>query len=48
VKLTLRKSGHKDKIISVVPAAALDENVKLEPRPRSTTHSNRDQSVNPF
>jgi serine/threonine-protein kinase len=48
VKLTLRKSGYKDKIITVVPAAALGENIKLESRPHSTTHSNRDQSVNPF
>jgi serine/threonine-protein kinase len=48
VKLTVRKSGHKDKIVTVVPTAALDENVKLDVRPRSTTHSNRDQSVNPF
>jgi eukaryotic-like serine/threonine-protein kinase len=47
VKLTLRKSGYKDKVLTVVPAAALDETVKLEPRPR-TTRVNRDQSVNPF
>ena len=46
VKLTLRKAGHKDKVITVVPAAALDEKVKLELKSRSTT--NRDQSVNPF
>jgi serine/threonine-protein kinase len=48
VKLTLRKSGYKDKIVTVVPVAALDQNIKLESRPHSTTHSNRDQSVNPF
>jgi serine/threonine-protein kinase len=47
VKLTLRKSGHKDKILTVIPASALDENIKLELRQRST-QSNRDQSVNPF
>jgi hypothetical protein len=48
VKLTLRKSGHKDKLLTVVPTAALDENVKLEPKSRSTQSTNRDQSVNPF
>jgi serine/threonine-protein kinase len=48
VKLTVKKPGYKDQVISVVPSAAIDLHVDLHALPKQTTKSNRDQSVNPF
>jgi hypothetical protein len=48
VTLTVRKSGYKDRTITVTPTAAIDQKVELQLRPRSTRPSTRDKSVNPF
>ncbi len=48
VKITLRKAGYKDKVLTVRANAAITESVKLEAKPRTTSTRNRDQSVNPF
>ena len=45
VKVTIRKGGFMDKLVTVSASAAINQTVKLDPKPRA---QNRDQSVNPF
>jgi serine/threonine-protein kinase len=51
ITVTIRKAGFKDKLLTASGSAAIDQSVKLDPKPRTSTGTgsrDRDQSVNPF